>query len=176
MKKRIIAMMMILSLGAASITGCGDSTASNKENVTNKEGNSSGKQQPGNTADVNSAENQNTSGTDTIGDMLQNADIIATVVDFSESGCKAIQGEESEDVAKQAAAGNDGSEGNQISIVYSSNIKFQLATASVGDSDAKLKDSDKSELKKQSNIYLFGTYQEDGTFLADQIIIYRTLR
>ena len=156
MKRKIVAFMMVLALGAA-INGCGDSAASSKENI-------------------NSVEDWDAGGTENITAMLNNANITATVIEFSESGCKVIQGENTEDEAKQAAAGNDGSEGNQITVVYGDNVKFQLATASAGDSDATLEDSDKSELKKQSNIYLFGTYQEDGTFLADKVIIYRTLR
>lgn len=182
MKKKIIAFMMVLALGAA-ITGCGDSAASNKEKITNKEENNAGSSgQEDNTSNantennINSAEGRDAGGTENITAMLDNADVTATVVEFSELGCKVIQGENTEDEARQAAAGNDGNEGNQITVVYGDNVKFQLATASAGDSDASLEDSDKSELKKQSNIYLFGTYQEDGTFLADKVIIYRTLR
>lgn len=183
MKKKIIAFMTVLALGTAAITGCGDSAASNKDNIMNKKENNAGSSgQEYNTSNantennINSAEGRDDRGSENITGMLENADVTATVVEFSESGCKVIQGENTKDEARQAAAGNDGSEGNQITVVYGDNVKFQLATASAGDSDATLEDSDKSELKKQSNIYLFGTYQEDGTFLADKVIIYRTLR
>ena len=109
-------------------------------------------------------------------DMLSEANMVATVVDFSESGCTVIKGTESEDEQKLASAGGDVDDKSKINVVYSNSVSFQLATATVGASDANLEDTGKSELKKQSNVYLYGTYQDDGTFLADKVIIYRTLR
>ena len=109
-------------------------------------------------------------------DMLSEANMVATVVDFSESGCTVIKGTESEDEQKLASAGGDVDDKSKINVVYSNSVSFQLATATVGASDANLEDTGKSELKKQSNAYLYGTYQDDGTFLADKVIIYRTLR
>lgn len=109
-------------------------------------------------------------------DMLSEANMVATVVDFSESGCTVIKGTESEDEQKLASAGGDVDDKSKINVVYSNSVSFQLATATVGASDANLEDTGKSELKKQSNVYLYGTYQGDGTFLADKVIIYRTLR
>ena len=109
-------------------------------------------------------------------DMLSEANMVATVVDFSESGCTVIKGTESEDEQKLASAGGDVDDKSKINVVYSNSVSFQLATATVGASDANLEDTGKIELKKQSNVYLYGTYQDDGTFLADKVIIYRTLR
>ena len=109
-------------------------------------------------------------------DMLSEANMVATVVDFSESGCTVIKGTESEDEQKLASAGGDVDDKSKINVVYSNSQSFQLATATVGASDANLEDTGKNELKKQSNVYLYGTYQDDGTFLADKVIIYRTLR
>ena len=109
-------------------------------------------------------------------DMLSEANMVATVVDFSESGCTVIKGTESEDEQKLASAGGDVDDKSKFNVVYSNSVSFQLATATVGASDANLEDTGKSELKKQSNVYLYGTYQDDGTFLADKVIIYRTLR
>lgn len=111
-----------------------------------------------------------------VADMLSEANMVATVVDFSESGCTVIKGTESEDEQKLASAGGDVDDKSKINVVYSNSVSFQLATATVGASDANLEDTGKSELKKQSNVYLYGTYQDDGTFLADKVIIYRTLR
>ena len=109
-------------------------------------------------------------------DMLSEANMVATVVDFSESGCTVIKGTESEDEQKLASAGGDVDDKSKINVVYSNSVSFQLATATVGASDANLEETGKNELKKQSNVYLYGTYQDDGTFLADKVIIYRTLR
>ena len=109
-------------------------------------------------------------------DMLSEANMVATVVDFSESGCTVIKGTESEDEQKLASAGGDVDDKSKINVVYSNSVSFQLATATVGASDANLEDTGKSKLKKESNVYLYGTYQDDGTFLADKVIIYRTLR
>ena len=109
-------------------------------------------------------------------DMLSEANMVATVVDFSESGCTVIKGTESEDEQKLASAGGDVDDKSKINVVYSNSVSFQLATATVGASDANLEDTGKNKLKKQSNVYLYGTYQDDGTFLADKVIIYRTLR
>ena len=109
-------------------------------------------------------------------DMLSEANMVATVVDFSESGCTVIKGTESEDEQKLASAGGDVDDKSKINVVYSNSVSFQLATATVGASDANLEDTGKNELKKQSKVYLYGTYQDDGTFLADKVIIYRTLR
>ena len=166
MKKRIMVIILAATLGAAVIAGCGDNTASDTGKSVEK--------QTDNGQSGKTSEEMSENGS--VMDMLSEANMVATVIDFSESGCTVIKGTESEDEQKLASAWGDVDDKSKINVVYSNSVSFQLATATVGASEANLEDTGKSELKKQSNVYLYGTYQDDGTFLADKVIIYRTLR
>lgn len=185
MKKRIVSILLAVTLGATIITGCGAKTdLDTGKNVENQSDNNpsdkanDGTDGPSGAADKvgDGAADMGDSESGSVMDMLYEADVMATVVDFSESGCSVIKGTDSEDEQKIAAAGADANDENKINVVYSDNVRFQLATAAIGENDANLQDTDKSELKKQSNVYLYGVYQDDGTFVADKVIVYRTLR
>ena len=60
---------------------------------------------------------------------------------------------------------------NQVKIVYGENTYFQISHSTM--TGITLEDCRKEEVKKQSMLYLYGDYQEDGTFLAKRVIIDR---
>lgn len=182
MKRRMMTILLAAALGVAGITGCGNTTALDTgKNAENQPNNSQPGKTNGGTGETAGETDKTNKGADTgedgsVMDMLSEADAVATVVDFSESGCTVIKGTQSEDEQKIAAAGETPDDGSKLSVIYSDSVSFQLATAAAGDTDGNLQDTEKSEVKKQSNVYLYGTYQDDGTFLADKVVIYRTLR
>lgn len=155
MRKKILAFMMVVCLGI-TFSGCAN-------HETEKSNNTGNAVEP-----VIDAEN---GGKKEGADILDNADRFGTVIDFSETGCTLGEGNVSDDtkmiMADEASADNV----SQISVIYGKNVEFQIALTSA--TDITLESGNKEDVKKSSVIYVYGTNQEDGTFLADKVIVER---
>ena len=77
---------------------------------------------------------------------------------------------ESADVSGTAGSSSSG-DGGSIKIVYADGAVFQKGLVKSDGSSYSLKDSEKSGLKDKDFVLCFGNQQEDGTFLADRIIV-----
>ena len=103
--------------------------------------------------------------------MLANADLRGAVLEFSDTGCNISIGTQTDDAEMVPAPGAVVEEMNQVKIVYGENTYFQISHSTM--TGITLEDCRKEEVKKQSMLYLYGDYQEDGTFLAKRVIIDR---
>lgn len=170
MKKKILILMMIVCLGS-TFYGCG---------YNGSEGNSGA--QSDNSGSDNSGSDNNAS-TDTSGnsagennqsegdDAINNADLFGSVIDFSETGCTLGKGDISEEQQTVTAEGASADNEDQISVIYGDDITFQIAVSSM--TDITLEPGSKEDVKKSSNVYIYGKKQEDGTFLASRVLIER---
>lgn len=168
MKKKILILMMIVCLGS-TFCGCGyngiegssgaqiDNSGSDNSTSTDTSGNSAG-------------EDNQSEGVHAI----DNADLFGSVIDFSETGCTLGKGNMTEDTATALAEGTSADDVDQISIVYGEDTEFQIAVTTM--TDITLEAGSKEDVKKSSNIYVYGTKQEDGTFLATRVLIERFQR
>ncbi len=102
------------------------------------------------------------------------ADLQGTVLEFTNSGCTiSPQINEGDDLAYEAAVGVEDDAGN-ITVLYSADTQFQIVTANAEQQEIEsINNTEKDELKKQSEVCLFGNYQEDNTFLATRVVIVR---
>ena len=103
--------------------------------------------------------------------MLANADLRGAVLEFSDTGCNISIGTQTDDAEMVPAPGAVVEEMNQVKIVYGENTYFQISHSTM--TGITLEDCRKEEVKKQSMLYLYGDYPEDGTFLAKRVIIDR---
>lgn len=72
----------------------------------------------------------------------------------------------------QAAPGQEGSL-EQTTVRYDENCEFQIAEIDGTTGAAQITPCDASEVKKQTNIAIFGEKQESGEILAVKIVIMR---
>ena len=93
------------------------------------------------------------------------------ILEFSDTGCNISIGTQTDDAEMVPAPGAVVEEMNQVKIVYGENTYFQISHSTM--TGITLEDCRKEEVKKQSMLYLYGDYQEDGTFLAKRVIIDR---
>lgn len=164
MKKKIVIFMMLSCLGIASV-GCSNNNVEENSNTENSTRTSSTENTTQPISDVeNSSDNEGA-------DVLDNADLFGTVIDFSETGCTLGKGSDSDDTKMTMANGASADDVSQISVIYGENTEYQIALTSA--TDITLESGSKEDVKKSSVIYIYGTNREDGTFLADKVIVER---
>ena len=165
MKKRILILMMIVCLGS-TIYGCGYNGAEGSSGV---QSNHSGSE---NSTSTDTSENSAGDDSQSEGvDAINNADLFGSVIDFSETGCTLGKGDISEEQQTVTAEGASADNEDQISVIYGDDITFQIAVSSM--TDITLEPGSKEDVKKSSTVYIYGTKQEDGTFLASRVLIER---
>ena len=156
MKKKIATVILAVCL-FGTFVGCGNDSM-NKPEVPSTENSTDSMNQTENNAD-------NSEGTSA----LKNANLVGTVIDFTETGCTLGKGSATEDTMT-APAGGENTEGvEKISVQYADNTQFQISNSTI--TNVTLEAGTKDDVKKSSAVFLHGEYQEDGTFLATRVII-----
>lgn len=156
MKKKI-AMVILATCLFGTLAGC-EKDSSNKPEVPSTENS---------TNSVNQTENS-TEKSEGIS-ALSNANLVGTVIDFTEIGCTLGKGKSTEDTLT-TPAGGDNTEGvERVFVKYADNTQFQIANSTI--TNITLTDGTREDVKKSSSVFLYGEYQEDGTFLATRVII-----
>ena len=156
MKKKI-AMVILATCLFGTLAGC-ETDSSNKPEVPSTENS---------TNSVNQTENS-TEKSEGIS-ALSNANLVGTVIDFTETGCTLGKGKSTEDTLT-TPAGGDNTEGvERVFVKYADNTQFQIANSTI--TNITLTDGTREDVKKSSSVFLYGEYQEDGTFLATRVII-----
>lgn len=167
MKKKICIVLCLGCIGTVSVVGCSNKNFDSKvtgDNQTTTENvsdilNDQEKKEGGYENESSSnADDKENSADDS--EVLANADLRGAVLEFSDTGCNISIGTQTDDA-----------EMNQVKIVYGENTYFQISHSTM--TGITLEDCRKEEVKKQSMLYLYGDYQEDGTFLAKRVIIDR---
>lgn len=96
-------------------------------------------------------------------EMMEAADLIGKVGKLSESGCEINTSSFADGTSSSKSSGI-------INIVYSDETVFQRIVKSDG-SNYSLEDNEKGGLKDSDFVLCFGKQQEDGSYLADRIIV-----
>lgn len=158
MKKKIARVILATCL-FGTLAGC-EKDSSNKPEVPSTENS---------TNSVNQTENS-TEKSEGIS-ALSNANLVGTVIDFTETGCTLGKGSVTEDTMTAPATGEDTEGVEKISVQYADNTQFQISNST--STNVTLEAGTKEDVKKSSAVFLYGEYQEDGTFLATRVIIDR---
>lgn len=176
MKKKICIVLCLGCIGTVSVVGCSNKNFDSKvtgDNQTTTENvsdilNDQEKKEGGYENESSSnADDKENSADDS--EVLANADLRGAVLEFSDTGCNISIGTQTDDAEMVPAPGAVVEEMNQVKIVYGENTYFQISHSTM--TGITLEDCRKEEVKKQSMLYLYGDYQEDGTFLAKRELL-----
>ena len=106
------------------------------------------------------------------------ANLSGRVVDFSDTGCtitprNMILNEDGSMEGGVAAPGHESEETN-IHITYAEDVVFQIVYFSMGaQTELSREDTDKSSIKKETDVDIFGACQDEKHWVADKVVITR---
>ena len=106
------------------------------------------------------------------------ANLSGRVVDFSDAGCTItprtlIINEDGSMEGGIAAPGYESEETN-LHITYADDVIFQVIYFSMGSqTEISREDTDKNSIKKETDVNIFGTSQDDKQWIADKVVIIR---
>lgn len=156
MKKKIVMIMLSVCI-FGTVVGCGNENMDKPvspatENSTNSD----------NQTENNKEKSEGES-------VLNNANLVGSVIDFTETGCTLGKGKNIEDALTIPAAGDNTEGAEKVFVKYADNAQFQIANSTI--TNITLTDGTREDVKKSSPVFLYGEYQEDGTFLATRVIV-----
>ena len=94
-------------------------------------------------------------------DMMLSADLSGTAGECSDTGC----------VINTADGTSSSGDGGSMTVIYSEDTVFQKGTVKSDGSSYSLEDSEKDRIGDDDFVLCFGKQQEDGSYLADRIIM-----
>ena len=150
MKKTNISKFVAVGLCICALTGCGASP-DEKPDTSNPI--------------VNSNTNEEN-------DILESANLIGSVLEFTDNGCSVSQAKEIEGGAgiKSEAPGLENKD-NAVSVTYNPDCEFVIATVSAHSGVTNVTTGSISDVKKQSNVYLYGEFADTNHFNATKVVI-----
>lgn len=162
MKKTNISKLVAVGLCICALTGCGASPDVNPD-TSNPSVNSN-----------TNEENTNGSSQNEKDDLLNSADMQGEVLEFTETGCSVNQAKEIEggDALKSEAEGMENKD-NAVSVTYNQDCEFVIATVNAQSGVTDMTAGSISDVKKQSNVYLYGEFTDTLHFNATKVVIAR---
>ena len=120
-------------------------------------------------------ENNSSGTTNDTDEMLNSATLNGSVLDFTDHSCSVSPAKLIENGAgSQISADGYENEDSAVTVNYNSDCKFIIATLNrETNSIANTTDGSVSDVKKQSEIFVYGDYVDTYTLNADKIIITR---
>ena len=156
MKKTNISKLIAVGVCICTLTGCGASP-DEKPDTPNPI--------------VNSNTNEENKGND----ILESANLIGDVLEFTEDGCLLKQAKEIDGGAglQMEAPGMENKD-NAVSVTYNPDCEFVIATLSKpSGSVTNVTTGSISDVKKQSSVYLYGEFADTNHFNATKVVIAR---
>ena len=162
MKKTNISKFVAVGLCICALTGCGASP-DEKPDMSNPIVNSN-----------TNEENANDSSENKENDILESANLIGSVLEFTDNGCSVSQAKETEGGASlQIEASGLENKDNAVSVTYNPDCEFVIATVSAHSGVTNVTTGSISDVKKQSNVYLYGEFSDTLHFNATKVVIAR---
>ena len=120
-------------------------------------------------------ENANGSSENKGNDILESANLIGSVLEFTDNGCSVSQAKETDggDSLQIEASGMENKD-NTVSVTYSPDCEFVVATLNkqLG-SVTNITTGSISDVKKQSDVYLYGEFADTLHFNATKVVVAR---
>ena len=184
MWKKPIGIICAGGLSVMCLAGCGKDTAGSPEIPTQEiqqnnvaDGTQANKENdaPLEQGADNNAADDGTSNSMGDGEFLDGANLLGTVMEFSETGFTLSPASTEADgkVLAEAASGSESDE-NNVQITYTDNPVFQIVNISRDSwSELSREDTDKESIKKRTSVAVVGSCQDTYHWTADKILIIR---
>ncbi|MCI8275639.1 MAG: hypothetical protein HFI66_08520 [Lachnospiraceae bacterium] len=181
MKQRLLlAILLVTLLGIGQ--GCGgtregrEKSGDYSENGRDGTEMRGGETRGGETRGGETAPEENPADADLL---LEGAGLIGSVTEFSGEGCSLLPvHEEGTDdgggLAWSAAEGHE-ADAEKINVSYGPDCIFQIAKVDIITAKATYEPASLEDVKKQTDLVLYGSYGEDGSFLAEKVYVYRRM-
>lgn len=163
MKKTNISKFIAVGLCICALTGCGASPDVNQDTST-----------PTVNSNVN-VKNINGSSENGNNDLLNSADMQGSVLEFTDTGCSVNQAKEIDGGAglKTEAEGMENTD-NAVTVTYNPNCEFIVATLNEQSGTiTNVANGSISDVKKQSEVYVYGEFADTLHFNAAKVVIAR---
>lgn len=150
---------IIIILCTLALTGCG--SGSSREN-------------PVDSSTEQGGTNQTSGGKNQAEELLNTAALNGSVIEFTDSGCtiSPVTTEDGGQSAVIAAAGYE-DEADSVNVQYQDDCVFQIAEVDVASGSADIREASAADIKKQTNLVLFGDYTDTNSLTASKVIIWR---
>lgn len=158
MKQGVFSKFILAGMCIFALAGCGQTNSDTSQTGFNsKNTNNSGE-----TSSNNSKDN-----------IMESANLIGDVVNISNNGCSVNQAKVIEGGAgMQTEADGYEDENNDLTINYNSDCGFLIAELSMTSGEVlNMSNGSISDVKKQSQIYVYGDFVDTHNFNADKVII-----
>ncbi|MDO4468909.1 MAG: chitinase [Bacillota bacterium] len=162
MKKTNISKFAAVGLCICALTGCGASPDEKPDT-------------PNPVVNSNTNEENINGSSENKGDVLESANLIGDVLEFTEDGCLLNQAKETDGGAglQMEAPGMENKD-NAVSVTYNPDCEFVIATLSKqSGSVTNVTTGSVSDVKKQSSVYLYGEFTDTNHFNATKVVIAR---
>lgn len=172
MKNNVKYLVAVGCMAAALLTGCsGEKADQNGQAPGGTERGYNTESGAGQESEENGADNNNASvDFEDSSQLFETANLNGKVTDFTDSGFSASLIVEDGDTAQIAVGGEDAGD-MAVTVQYTENTVFQRASVNTAtESISGLTDADRSEIKKESQVLVYGTYDEAGVLEADKVI------
>nr|WP_317283625.1 hypothetical protein [uncultured Sellimonas sp.] len=163
MTKRKLGRLLAIGLSISVLaTGCGMTDSPN----------SNGADPAANTENGGNGVGETIPSSNSFNNLLTSADIAGTVLEFDARGCKISQIKTDKDgeIAYEADP-NHIIEDLTVSIQYDENCEVQIADVDKTTGEADITDGSISDIKKESQLYMFGEFENTHHFNATKIMI-----
>lgn len=171
MKKNRMYLVVAGFMAAVMLTGCGGGKNNQNVSVPDSSGKSAyhTKSDQETNSSISDASSPDTSTAD-FNQLYETANLNGKVIEFTDSGFLANQVVENGDTA-EIAVGGENTGDISITVQYTENTVFQRATIStLTESVSSLIDGDRSEIKKESQVLVYGVYESSGVLKANKVI------
>ena len=161
MKKTNISKFIAVGLCICALTGCGASP-NEKPDTSNPIVNS------------NTNEENTNGSSENKGDVLESANLTGRVLEFTDNGCLLNQAKETDGGASmQMEASGMENKDNAVSVTYNPDCEFVIATVSAQSGVTNVTTGSISDVKKQSEVHLYGEFAGTNQFNATKVVIAR---
>lgn len=192
-KRKIVALSLciMMALGAAACSNEKDDPKIKMENIGNSETEQKESETvetvntesnlPDNTEDnntQNNTENLSTNNGESSKELFANAKLEGSVVEFSDteislSIATTTTDENGGEIMAEAAPGMENEE-ELVHVTYGENVSVKILTMDLSSkTQISLEDSDKSNIKKETSVLVFGSCQDTYHWTADEVVIVR---
>lgn len=161
MKKTNISKLAAVGLCICALTGCGASPDEKPDT-------------PNPVVNSNTNEENINGSSENKGDVLESANLIGDVLEFTEDGCLLNQAKETDGGASmQIEAPGMENKDNAVSVTYTPECEFVIATVSAQSGVTNVTTGSISDVKKQSEVHLYGEFTDTNHFNATKVVIAR---